>query len=108
VAETSDGGSPCRECGACCAFFRVSFYWAEASARGLDERWTEPLTPHRSCMVGTSLREPRCRALEGCVGATVTCTVYDQRPSPCRELQPGDEKCGKARIRHGLPALSRA
>ncbi|HBP8873638.1 TPA: YkgJ family cysteine cluster protein, partial [Escherichia coli] len=22
--------NPCMRCGACCAFFRVSFYWAEA------------------------------------------------------------------------------
>ncbi|MBB8903342.1 YkgJ family cysteine cluster protein, partial [Escherichia coli] len=22
--------NPCITCGACCAFFRVSFYWAEA------------------------------------------------------------------------------
>ncbi|EMK5322830.1 YkgJ family cysteine cluster protein, partial [Escherichia coli] len=22
--------NPCMTCGACCAFFRVSFYWAEA------------------------------------------------------------------------------
>ncbi|MBR7358785.1 YkgJ family cysteine cluster protein, partial [Klebsiella pneumoniae] len=23
--------NPCMTCGACCAYFRVSFYWAEAS-----------------------------------------------------------------------------
>ncbi|OZZ73507.1 zinc/iron-chelating domain-containing protein, partial [Klebsiella pneumoniae] len=22
--------NPCMTCGACCAYFRVSFYWAEA------------------------------------------------------------------------------
>jgi hypothetical protein len=27
----------CRDCGACCASFRVSFYWAEADAFGLPE-----------------------------------------------------------------------
>jgi len=94
----------CLACGACCAYFRVSFYWGEASALGLPGRWTEKLTAHHSCMAGTSQREPRCRALEGHVGLSVTCTVYEQRPSPCRELQPGDEKCNRARERHGLPA----
>lgn len=33
------------------------------------------------------------------------CSVYPQRPSPCREVQPGDEKCNKARDRHGLDPL---
>jgi uncharacterized protein len=96
---------PCQGCGACCAFFRVSFYWGEASARGLPERWTRQLTAHHSCMAGTSQREPRCHALDGHVGRSVACVVYEQRPSPCREVQPGDEKCARARESHGLPAL---
>jgi Fe-S-cluster containining protein len=30
-------GNPCLSCGACCASFRVSFYWRETVALGLPE-----------------------------------------------------------------------
>ena len=97
--------SPCTACGACCAAFRVSFHWLEAQALGLDEAWVEPVTPHRVAMRGTRAKAPRCTALEGAVGAAVRCTVYRSRPSPCREVEPGSERCGTARARHGLPVL---
>ncbi len=100
------GESPCTRCGACCAHFRVSFYWAEAAERGLPETLYEPLTPVMACMRGTHSKTPRCSALAGEVGGQVACTVYAQRCSPCRELQPGDAKCQQARAAHGLPALA--
>ena len=28
--ETGEEPNPCIECGACCAYYRASFYWAEA------------------------------------------------------------------------------
>ncbi len=93
----------CQQCGACCAAFRVSFYWAEAEARGLPDAAIERVTPHLACLAGTNQQHPRCVALAGEVGKGVTCGLYAQRPSPCREVQPGDEKCEEARARHGLP-----
>lgn len=96
---------PCQSCGACCATYRVSFYWAEADALGLDPALTRPLNPWRLCMAGTEQAPTRCQALHGQVGAFVACSVYAARPSPCRELQPGEDKCVRARAGHGLPAL---
>jgi Fe-S-cluster containining protein len=93
--------SPCTTCGACCATYRVSFYWAEAEP--LPAALTRPLGRWYACMAGTEQPQPRCAALAGEIGGPVACTVYDQRPSPCRELQPGDDKCRRARARHGLP-----
>jgi Fe-S-cluster containining protein len=101
----SSTGNPCLDCGACCATFRVSFYWAEAEARGLPERLTEQVNSFYSCMSGTNRPSPRCQALGGTIGGDVACKVYAERPSPCRDLQPGDEKCNKARVRHGLAPL---
>ena len=48
--------NPCMTCGACCAYFRVSFYWAEASDGGgtVPVDLTEPLTPFLRCMRGTN------------------------------------------------------
>lgn len=95
--------NPCLRCGACCASFRVSFYWTEALQNGLPESLYEALTPTLGCMKGTNNGNPRCIALTGEVGQRVTCTAYDHRPSPCHEVQAGDAQCLKARARHGLP-----
>lgn len=48
--------NPCMHCGACCAYFRVSFYWAEMVSGGgvVPDELTEPLTPFLSCMKGTN------------------------------------------------------
>ena len=95
----------CVQCGACCSTFRVSFYWAEAVALGLQDSSIEKLSPHLACMAGTNSSQPRCHALSGEVGKHVACSLYEQRPSPCRELQPGEDKCNRARARFGLPAI---
>lgn len=97
--------NPCTRCGACCASFRVSFYWAEALEQGLPEDLYEPLSSTLACMKGTHSKAPRCIALAGHIGQSVCCTVYDQRTSPCREVQVADAQCQKARMRHGLTRL---
>ena len=96
--------NPCQACGACCATFRVSFYWADADARGLPAELTEQINPRFGCMAGTNHRTPRCAALGGTIESEVSCRVYEQRPEPCREVQASDGQCLKARARHGLPA----
>jgi Fe-S-cluster containining protein len=81
--------NPCLTCGACCAHFRVSFYWAEADdAPGghVPAGLTEQVNAHLRCMAGTQDKSPRCAALSGQVGKQVACTIYGQRPSPCREF----------------------
>jgi Fe-S-cluster containining protein len=85
----------------------VSFYWAEAEARGLAEKLTEKLDHFQSCMAGTNQVRPHCRceALRGTVGQCVTCAVYDQRPSPCRDLTLGSAQCQQARVAYGLPPV---
>ncbi|MDI4635588.1 YkgJ family cysteine cluster protein [Pelomonas sp. V22] len=95
--------NPCLNCGACCANFRVSFYWAEGE--GLPDELVERLTPIMACMRGSNSRAPRCAALQGEVGDAVGCTVYAHRPSPCREVLAGDAKCRQARAAYGLLPL---
>lgn len=98
-------GNPCLRCGACCATYRVSFYWAEAEQYGLPDSLIQKISPWHACMAGTEKPEPRCHALDGAIGESVSCLVYSQRPSPCRELQPGEDKCNRARARYGLGLL---
>ena len=96
----------CQTCGACCVYFRVSFYWGEANdAPGgtVPVELTEAIGPLRRCMQGTNAKQPRCVALSGEVGGQVACQIYEQRSTPCREVMPGDSQCLKARAHHGLP-----
>jgi len=81
--------NPCLSCGACCAHFRVSFYWAEADdAPGgiVPSALTEKVNSHLRCMAGTRSKPARCVALDGEVGKQVSCTIYELRPTPCREF----------------------
>jgi uncharacterized protein len=106
--------NPCLRCGACCASFRVSFYWAEAAdapGGSVPVDLTEPVTPHVRCMRGTNHQTPHCAALRGQVGAQVDCAIYPLRSSTCREfdawLADGspDPRCQEARRRWQLPPL---
>ena len=106
--------NPCITCGACCAYFRASFYWAETdlhSGGTVPAQMTEKLTPFRSVMKGTNQPNPRCIALEGEIGSCVSCSIYEQRASVCRDFEfswqngaPHD-RCDKARAAWGLPPL---
>ena len=109
----------CLTCGACCAAFRVDFHRIDlaqagegGSATGVPVALTVPVTATLHRMRGTDAAEPRCVALEGRIGEGVRCTIYEQRPGPCRDFAPyaplgvGDDACDRARRRHGLPPLS--
>lgn len=106
--------NPCLACGACCAHFRVSFYWAEAEVNGIPAELTVPVGGHRVAMRGTETSQPHCSALNGGIGEYVNCSIYDRRPSPCRSVLPSwqngsaDEQCDKARRAWGLPLLQPA
>ncbi len=69
--------NPCMTCGACCAYFRVSFYWAEGDdADGrVPASLTEPVTPFLRCMAGTNQKQPHCKALLGKPGESVSCAI---------------------------------
>jgi uncharacterized protein len=106
---------PCLRCGACCALYRVSFYWAETddvSPGGVPAELTVPISPHLSAMGGTDIKPARCVGLEGELGERVRCRIHPQRPSPCREFIPSFEdgqhhpRCDQARAAHGLLPLT--
>jgi Fe-S-cluster containining protein len=109
-----DDNKPCLSCGACCAHYRVSFYWAEAddaTLGGVPAELTEKFIGVRRVMKGTNRSHPRCSALAGEIGHQVDCTIYSKRPQVCRDLQASwsagraDEKCDKARAALGLVPL---
>ncbi|MBP6485489.1 MAG: YkgJ family cysteine cluster protein, partial [Moraxella sp.] len=50
----------CMYCGACCANYRVSFYWAEGEALGIPEQMTVKVNDFYTCMKGTEAKPVRC------------------------------------------------
>lgn len=100
--------SHCQQCGACCAAYRVDFSQQELLSEGgrVPDGLTLPLTSTLARMRGTDHAPPRCAALSGRVGEHVGCGIYEWRPGPCHELEEGSDACGRARARHGLPALA--
>ena len=106
--------NPCTSCGACCAYFRVSFYWGEcASAGGLvPDELTVQVSPSMAAMIGTDRKPSRCVSLHGELGKQVGCTMYEKRSSTCREFEASwvggihNPDCDKARAAHGLAPLS--
>ena len=104
----------CRQCGACCACYRVSFHWYEASDDYINPvpvDLTERVGCSRIAMRRRSGDLPRCIALSGEVGSWVTCQIYDRRPSICRDFNVSWEDgicnplCDNARLKLGLPPL---
>jgi Fe-S-cluster containining protein len=102
--------TPCLRCGACCAAFRVDFSILEMEELGgtVPVGLVVEVTGSTMRMRGTDHLPSRCAALTGKVGERASCGIYEWRPNPCRELEPGSDACGKARARHGLPPLDPA
>ena len=73
---------------------------------------TETFGSHQRSMRGTWAKQPHCIALQGTVGASVACTIYDARPGACRDLRMSWEndasnpQCDNARIAYGLVPLT--
>lgn len=105
--------NPCLTCGACCGFFRVSFYWGECASAGgvVPDELTTQVSPTLAAMCGTESKPARCTALLGEIGQQVSCSIYAQRSSTCREFEAAwyegvpNDRCNDARAFHGLPPL---
>ncbi|MBI1175261.1 MAG: YkgJ family cysteine cluster protein [Sideroxydans sp.] len=106
--------NPCLSCGLCCSHFRISFYHGEVDDMPcgfVPAEMVEQLTPFRACMKGTNQVDRRCVALVGTPGAQTFCSIYERRPTPCREFEIWDalgvpnERCQQLRAAHGLSPL---
>ncbi len=104
----------CLTCGACCAFFRASFYWSEANdvtPGGVPVHLTRKLNDFLRVMIGTNRAKPRCIALSGTIGSKVRCVIYPRRASVCRDFEASwsngvhSERCDRARAAWGLLPL---
>lgn len=109
----------CKTCGACCrasAFMELPHRpfadMTDTEAQEIEEKHPGSVTlttpsgwtfdPERFVMAIKPGEHGRCVALRGKVGKKVSCAIYEDRPSTCREFEPGDEQCFAARRRAGL------
>lgn len=114
MSSNDNQQSVCLTCGACCAYFRVSFFWGECEGNGgtVPDALTCQISPYHVAMLGTDGRPARCVGLLGDVGQGVRCTLYLQRSSTCREFDASwsqgrpNPDCDAARRAHGLPPIS--
>lgn len=114
-------GYDCQKCGACCSPFSAdgreySEVWANfVSDRDLA-RMTEPdmkhvgYSPEKIHGIKTHLHVfdgCRCPLLGGGrIGISkVKCTIYERRPTACREFKAGSQACVDARKAWGIPVV---
>lgn len=91
-------------------------HWMETdvSGGGVPHALTETFGPHQVVMRGTWQSKPRCVALDADIGISSRCSIHAMRPQACRDVQASWEsgeaspQCDRARLAHGLPALSAA
>lgn len=107
--------NPCLSCGACCAFFLVSFPDTEADnvpGGVVSSQMCGTLADSRRFMKGTETKQPRCAALDGFIGTLVRCRIYQTRPSTCRNFRRswesgvGNFLCDRARAAYGFQVFS--
>jgi Fe-S-cluster containining protein len=102
----------CRRCGACCKNLPANMAEGFLSWVEIED---DDVLLQRSDLVRRlvvldgggvpHLRlypDGRCRALRGAVGVHVRCTIYENRPRPCHEVEAGGELCLMYRAAHGL------
>lgn len=87
--EEVEEKNPCLKCGACCIVFRATFCWTEGddvTEAGVPVNLTEKVSPLCRAMLRNDYDQ--CIALHGEPGQKVTCTIYNRRPSVCKDFDP--------------------
>jgi len=104
----------CQSCGACCRaiagynlnYVPVTRDDANRLSREQRKQYLLPMVGNRSAMLLTKSSDSTpvltCKALQGMIGASVSCQVYENRPDVCRRFEPGDHVCDFARSEAGL------
>ena len=102
--------NPCLTCGACCSYYRISFYEGEIISGHASEDLISELEFPYVCMAGTE-SGGRCNCLTGEIGKEVKCSIYNHRPSVCKGFNIWNsagiinKRCNNARGKHGLIKL---
>lgn len=91
----------CMRCGACCSHYN-NIPILPNEVKEIDKRLLIYIMPSPLQSDGLSMKfvegTKRCVGLEGIVGQSVKCSVYDIRPPVCRRFEPGSDLCKKVRF----------
>ncbi len=96
----------CMTCGACCASFVCvdvapdnpvlsSDYW-DITKRGKSGEFTVDR------FIKRKETDFSCTALEGEIGETASCRIYENRPRMCRQFEAGSDRCHAVRRAYGI------
>jgi Fe-S-cluster containining protein len=104
----------CQDCGACCVqqapFDGASYVYLDRTETRRMRRLG--LTVVRAAVGASFLGcrahagaggQPTCVAFAGVVGGPCGCSIYEHRPSVCRQFEVGEALCREARRQAGLP-----
>jgi Fe-S-cluster containining protein len=104
----------CTRCGACCTNpeeNRAEHFLDYVEVQPQDGLLEKPDLVRRFVVYNADgiphLRlhhDGRCLALRGKLGQRVTCTIYGDRPTGCRKVEAGSERCLRYRRERGLVA----
>ena len=83
----------CKLCGACCAF---KWSWP-IFKKDRSDALNIPIDMVRVDYPLMKTENNRCIALDGKVGESVCCKIYNNRPNSCRKFEPGSDLCKEAR-----------
>jgi uncharacterized protein len=102
----------CTRCGACCANpdeNRSEHFVDYVEVLSHDRLFEKPDLVRRFVVYNADgiphlrlHRDGRCMALRGKLGRRVTCTIYEDRPTGCRKVEAGSERCLTYRRERGL------
>ena len=83
----------CKSCGACCCF---KWSWP-VLRRDRSDAVNIPKEMVRTDYPLMKTIDNRCIALDGKVGESVCCKIYNDRPNSCRQFEQGSDLCKEAR-----------
>lgn len=98
ACEAYEPAFDCQDCGACC---REAYHSVTISDGDLVGTRHPALVVHRESYTELRRQDGHCVALENDAGR-FTCTIYQDRPTCCREFENAGEHCLTARRRVGL------
>ena len=115
MPPTSPKLHPCQTCGACCTSFEVSFPVTELSENSfhVPENRTFKIDEQTRALKTLNKENMRCQSLEGHLGKMVSCRIYNNRPSPCRNFKASFEdgianpRCDQVRQERGMKPLTK-
>ena len=94
----------CTRCGACCSFFPPGGIAVLAQDGEVPEAVIDFDEDGFRCMAVVP-NTNRCVCLTGNVGAHVSCSIYGNRPTTCRDFEAGSKRCLMIRRAAGLEVI---